>query len=162
MKAVVVYESLWGNTEQVAKAIADGFGPEAAAFSTAEVTPAVAADADVLVAGAPLQAFSLPTARIREGIVPGVGPAPDLSAPTLRSWLEQMPAGHGRFASFDTKIRWSPGSAANVIDEQLSKAGFTAIAGPQHFVVAGKFGPLRDGELDRARAWGRELAAAAR
>ncbi|MBI3746087.1 MAG: flavodoxin, partial [Chloroflexi bacterium] len=40
MKAVVVYESLWGNTEQVAKAIAEGFGPEASAFSTAQVSPA--------------------------------------------------------------------------------------------------------------------------
>ena len=162
MKAVVVYESLWGNTGQVAKAVADGIGPEAMALSTAEVTPEAAAEADLLVAGAPLQAFSLPTARIRESITDGMGPKPDLTAPTLRSWLERLPAGHGHYAAFDTKIRWSPGSAASVIDEELTRAGFKAIARSQHFVVAGKFGPLKDGEVERARAWGRELAAAAK
>ena len=162
MKAVVVYESLWGNTEDVAKAIAEGFGPEAEALSTAQVTPEVAAQADVLVAGAPLQAFSLPTARVRGSIVPDNGPAPDLTAPTLRAWLEQLPEGHGRYAAFDTKIRWSPGSAASVIDEHLTHAGYTPIAKSQHFVVAGKYGPLKDGEIERAKAWGKELALAAR
>ena len=162
MKAVVVYESLWGNTEHVARAIAEGIGPEAQALSTAEVTPEAAAEADLIVAGAPLQAFSLPTARVRESITVDDGPVPDLSAPTLRSWLERLPEGHGRCAAFDTKIRWSPGSAANVIDTELSRAGFTPIAGTQHFVVAGKFGPLKEGEVERARAWGRELALAAR
>jgi hypothetical protein len=162
MKAVVVYESLWGNTEVVAKAIAEGIGPDAQVFSTAEVSPEIAAQADLLVAGAPLQAFSLPTARTRESISFATGPKPDLSAPTLRSWLERLPAGHGRYAAFDTKIRWSPGSAANVIDHELTRAGYTPISGTQHFVVAGKFGPLKEGEVERARAWGRELALAAR
>lgn len=162
MKAVVVYESLWGNTRTVAEAIAEGFGPEAEVHSTAEVTPEAAAEADLLVAGAPLQAFSLPTARVRESIQPGDGPDPDLTAPTLRSWIERLPAGHGRFAAFDTKIRWSPGSAANVIDDQLTHAGYAPIATAQHFIVSGKFGPLKAGEVERARAWGRELAAAAR
>ena len=162
MKAVVVYESLWGNTGTVARAIAEGLGPEAQAFSTAEVTPEVAAAADLLVAGAPVQAFSLPSARIRAGITADTDPRPDLSAPTLRSWLDSLPAGRGAYAAFDTKIRWSPGSAASVIEEELQRAGFKAIARSQHFVVAGKFGPLKDGEIDRARAWGRELAAAAR
>jgi hypothetical protein len=162
MKAVVVYESLWGNTGAVARAIAEGIGPDARACSTAEVTPEAAAEVDLLVAGAPLQAFSLPTARIRGSITADTGPVPDLSAPTLRSWLERLPAGHGGYAAFDTKIRWSPGSAASVIDEELTRAGFKAVARSQHFVVAGKFGPLKDGEIERARAWGRELAEAAR
>jgi len=162
MKAVVVYESLWGNTGAIARAIAEGIGPEAEARSTADVAPEAAAEADLLVAGAPLQAFSLPTARIRNSITADSGPSPDLSAPTLRSWLERLPAGRGGYAAFDTKLRWSPGSAANVIDEELTRAGFKTLARPQHFVVAGKFGPLKDGEIERARTWGRELAAAAR
>lgn len=162
MKAVVVFESLWGNTEHVAAAIAEGFGPEAEALSTAQITPETAAQADVLVAGAPLQAFSLPTARVRDSIAPDGGPAPELSAPTLRSWLEHLPEGHGRYAAFDTKIRWSPGSAAGVIDEQMTNAGYTPIARSQHFIVAGKYGPLKEGEIERARAWGRELAEAVR
>ena len=38
MKAVVVYESLWGNTAAVARAIAAGIGPDARALSTSEAT----------------------------------------------------------------------------------------------------------------------------
>ena len=41
MKAIVVYESHWGNTAAVARAIAEGIGPEARALSTAEATGAV-------------------------------------------------------------------------------------------------------------------------
>ncbi len=162
MRAVIVYESLWGNTEDVAKAIAEGIGPEAEVFSTAEVSPEEAAKADLLVAGAPLQAFSLPSARVRDSIVPDTDPRPNLTDPTLRSWLERLPQGHAKCASFDTKIRWSPGSAATVIDGELARAGYRPIAKTEHFLVAGKFGPLKDGEAERARAWGEELAAAAR
>ncbi len=119
MKAVVVYESIWGNTKDVAKAIAEGIGPEAEAYSTDEIRPEVAAEADLIVAGAPIQGFSLPNARMRAGILPDTEPRPDLSAPTLRAWLEQLPGGDRPFAAFDTKIRWSPGSAARA---QLSGA----------------------------------------
>ena len=45
MKAVVVYESLWGNTAAIARAIAAGLGPEAKALSTAEATPDILAGA---------------------------------------------------------------------------------------------------------------------
>ncbi len=41
--------------------------------------------------------------------------------------------------------------------EALERAGYGPIDEPQGFVVAGKFGPLRDGELERARAWGATL-----
>jgi hypothetical protein len=161
MKAVVVYESIWGNTADVAKAIAEGIGPDAEAFSTDEIRPEVAAEADLIVAGAPVQGFSLPNARMRAGIMPDSEPRPALSAPTLRAWLEQLPGGDRRFAAFDTKIRWSPGSAASVIDSKMVEAGFKPIAKSQHFVVSGKFGPLKDGELERARTWGKALAEAA-
>jgi flavodoxin len=54
MKAIIVYESLWGNTAAVAHAIAGGIGPSARAMSTAEATPEVIAGADLLIAGAPV------------------------------------------------------------------------------------------------------------
>ncbi len=149
MKAVVVYESLWGNTEAVAKAIAEGFGPDATALSTAEATPELVAGADLIVAGAPMQAFSLPGERSRAGIRADTVPIPDLSIPTLRSWLETLPAGHGRSAAFETKIRWSPGSATRTIDTELEKAGYPPLVEAEHFVVTGTYGPLREGELDR-------------
>lgn len=161
MKAVVVYESIWGNTADVARAIAEGIGPGAAAYSTGEIRPEAAVEADLIVAGAPIQGFSLPNARMRAGILPDTEPRPDLSAPTLRAWLEQLPGGDRAFAAFDTKIRWSPGSAAAVIETEMTEAGFHSISKPQHFIVSGKFGPLKDGELERARAWGKALAEAA-
>ena len=76
MKAVVVYESLWGNTEAVARAIAEGIGPSATVLSTAEATPEVVAGAELIVAGAPLQAFSLPSDKVRAGIKKDQQPAP--------------------------------------------------------------------------------------
>ena len=64
MKVIVVYELHWGNTASVAKAIADGFGPEARALTTDEASPAAVADADLIIAGAPVMAFSLPSDRM--------------------------------------------------------------------------------------------------
>lgn len=160
MKAFVVYESLWGNTAAIARAIAEGLGPGATALSTAEATPELVAEADLIVAGAPIQGFSLPNDRMRAGIKPNQDPRPNLSSPTLRSWLERLPAGHGRSAAFETKIWWSPGSAVGTIDTELERAGYRPIAKPEKFIVKGQSGPLKDGELERAQAWGRTLAAA--
>jgi hypothetical protein len=114
------------------------------------------------VAGAPLQALSLPGDRSRAGIKRDSVPAPDLSAPTLRSWLETLPAGHGRSAAFETKLRWSPGSATKTIDQELEKAGYPAVVAAEHFVVTWSTGPLREGELDRAREWRARLASSVR
>ena len=96
MKAVVVYESLWGNTATIARAIAEGIGPEARVLTTAAATAAEVADADLIVAGAPVIGFKLPTDKMREGIRrnPGRAPAPpDLSHPAMQSWLEALPPG---------------------------------------------------------------------
>lgn len=163
MKAVVVYESLWGNTAAVARAIAEGIGPDARALSTAEARGAAIEGADLVVAGSPLLGFSLPTEAMRDGIrTQPAGPKADLSAPSMRSWLEGLPAGAGRSASFETRIWWSPGSAAKTIAQMLAAKGYASAAKPARFVVTGKYGPLKDGELDRARAWGAELAATTR
>ena len=66
MKTCVVYESLWGNTAAIARAIAEGLGPGARAISTAEATPEALAGAGLVVAGSPRFAFRLPTDAIRE------------------------------------------------------------------------------------------------
>ena len=163
MKAVVVYESLWGNTAAVARAIAEGIGPDVQALSTAEATSAAVEGADLIVAGAPVLAFGLPSEKVREGIRanPGKAPAPpDLSHPPMRAWLAALPAGHGRAAAFDTRVRGPWGSAAPAIANELERSGYAPIGKPLGFIVSGKFGPLRDGELERARLWGAELAQA--
>ena len=161
MKAIVVYESLWGNTAAVARAIAEGLGPGAQALSTAEATSAVVAGAELIVAGASLFAFQLPTDKIRETIrgKAATFPAPpDLSHPALRAWLETVPPGKGRAAAFETRIWWSPGGATGSILRALKKAGYAPLARGKRFRVAGLTGPLKPGELERARAWGAALA----
>ena len=76
----------------------------------------------------------------------------------MRAWLGDLPRSSGRCAAFETRIWWSPGSAAKKIAAGLEAAGYTRAAKPEPFLVAGRFGPLKDGEVDRARQWGASLA----
>ena len=164
MKAVVVYESIFGNTAAIAKAVAEGLGPDAAALTTDEATSAVVAGAEVVVAGAPVIAFGLASDKTRDGIGRGERNAetpPDVAHPSLKSWLDAMPSGHGAAAAFETRLWWSPRGATGSIERALRGAGYATIAKAQRFVVEGKYGPLREGELDRAREWGHQLAVAA-
>jgi hypothetical protein len=163
MNVIVVYESVWGNTAAVARSIAEGFGPEAEAYATDEVPKDIAVNADLIVAGSPVFAFGLPTEGMRENILRSETDAsspPDLSHPSLRSWLETLPPGKGRSAAFETRIWWSPRGATGTIEKMLSRLGYRRIARAEKFVVRDKYGPLREGELGRARAWGRALRAA--
>ena len=163
MKAVVVYESLWGNTAAIARAIAEGIGPEAQALTTSEATGAAIADADLIVAGAPLIAFRLPTEQMRENLRanPGKAPTPpDVSHPSMRAWLAALPAGRGRSAAFETRFPLSPGGATGAIARGLERAGYRSVAKEHRFIVKGMYGPLRDGEMEKARLWGAELAKA--
>jgi hypothetical protein len=163
MEAIVVYESVWGNTAAVAQAIAEGLGPDVRAYPTDEVPPDAVASADLIVAGSPVFAFQLPTEGIRQRILRDEADAsspPDLSHPSLRSWLDGLPPGHGRSAAFETRIWWSPRGATGTIEKQLARLGYPAAAKAEKFIVRDKYGPLREGELERARAWGRELRAA--
>jgi hypothetical protein len=161
VKAVVVYESLWGNTAAIARAIAEGIGPEARALSTTEASAEATAGADLIVAGAPLLGFRLPTDGMRTSI--GRDPKhaktpPNLSCPSLRSWLAALPKANGRCAAFETRVKWSPGSATGAIIKALENAGYRRIDKDLPFIVKGTYGPLADGEVERAKAWGTELA----
>ncbi len=80
----------------------------------------------------------------------------------MRAWLAGLPHGTGRAAAFETRYRWSPGGATGTIEEGLRAAGYAPVAQAERFLVTGRYGPLKDGELDRARAWGAELARAMR
>ena len=93
---------------------------------------------------------------IEDGPEPGA-PAPDLSHPSLRSWLAGMPSGATACAAFDTEVRGPFGKGAPTIAKALQAKGYNLIAKPEGFIVEGKYGPLRPGELDRARAWGQTL-----
>jgi hypothetical protein len=161
LNAVVVYESHWGNTAAIAEAIAAGLGPEARALTTDEASDAAVAAAELIVAGAPVIAFGLPSDKMLDslGSKSRKAPAPpDLSHPSMRSWLARLPFGRGHSAAFETGIRWSPGGATGAIDRGLEVAGYRPVGKSRRFVVKGTYGPLRDGELELARQWGAELA----
>ena len=132
MKAVVVYESLWGNTAEVARAIAEGIAPEARALSTAEATNEAITGADLIVAGAPVLGFKLPTEQMRQGARTNPGGKPprpaDLSHPSMRSWLDAVPAGQGLSAAFDTQVR-GPFGALNGVRPSRLRPPFPACLG---------------------------------
>jgi hypothetical protein len=160
MKAIVVYESLWGNTAAVARAIAEGIGPGAQVLSTSEATADVVAGVDLIVAGSPVLAFKLPTEQIRDSlrIKPIDAPAPaDLSHQSMRSWLAGLPKGNARAAVFETRVRGPFGHATPEITKALATAGYLSTTRPLSIIVTGKYGPLKEGELERARQWGAEL-----
>jgi hypothetical protein len=160
MKAVVVYESHWGNTAEVARAVAAGIGPEAQVLTTEEASPEAIADADLLVVGAPVIAFGLPSPRAEDAIAATAAEAPvppEMIHPSMFWWLSDLPQGSGQAAAFETHIRWAPGGATGAIERGLARKGYHLTADAGKFVVKGRYGPLRDGELERAREWGSGL-----
>jgi hypothetical protein len=113
--------------------------------------------------GSPLLGFSVPN----EAMIDGIRKNPahpkdktDVSQPPMRTWLETVPAGTAACATFETRIWWSPGSAAKGIAKALAAKGYRPI-GAERFIVKGQYGPLKDGEVERARAWGADLAKSA-
>jgi flavorubredoxin len=163
MKAVVVYESHFGNTAAVARAIAEGIG-DARALNTDEATPEAIDDAELIVAGAPVIAFGLSRDGMKAQIEAAADKAPthpDVAHPLLRTWLDRLPPGPRLGAAFETRIWWSPRGATGTIESRMKRIGYRIAGKPERFIVAGGYGPLRDGELDRARVWGASLAKAA-
>ena len=160
MNGLVVYESHWGNTAAVAEAIAAGLGGTSRAVTTDEATESVVAAADVLVVGAPVIAFRLASEEMRAGLVEDrKAPRPaDVSHRSMRKWLAALPHGRGPAAAFETRIWWSPRGATGDIERGLQTAGYTIDVKAGRFVVEATYGPMREGELERARTWGAHLA----
>ncbi len=157
MKAVVVYESFWGNTAAVARAIAEGIGQGAKALSTAEADSTALAGVDLLVAGAPVIAFGLCSDSTRpkaSQVKPG-DPKPDTANPTMRSWLRGLSKGQGIAAAFQTRMRIPlPNSSAKTIARALAALGYRVDAKPASFFAVSVFpaplGPMiRMGALER-------------
>ena len=169
MNALVVYESLWGNTAAIAHAVAEGIGPGTRVAHTGEVDPAEAASVDLLVVGAPVHAFSLPTTGTKASVATRrVAPGdlePELDQPPVRDWLAGIPSGTGIAAAFDTRVRGPLGKGgASKIEKLLEEKGFRVAHVSQGFLIANEKNPkspasmLREGELEKARKWGAELA----
>lgn len=162
-RALVVYESVLGNTQAVAKAIAEGLG-ESRPVTVREVADApdtIPPDVALLVVGGPTHAFGLSRPETRADA--------EREAPTqvvstgrgIREWLEGLSPGDGGTptVTFDTRVDKPrlPGSAAKKARKQLSHKGYPSFEEPHSFYVHGKAGPMVDDELARARSWGEEL-----
>jgi hypothetical protein len=162
MHAVVVFETLWGNTEQVAREIAEGIGLEAAEMVEAVSAPAVLeTDVDLLVVGGPTHAFSMSSEKTRESAKQQG--ATNIPLRGIREWIESLssPGRDVLVATFDTRVTSPrlPGSAAKKAMKRLVALGFRPVAKPESFGVHGYSGPVTDGELERARRWGERLGA---
>jgi hypothetical protein len=168
MKSVIVYESMFGNTEHIARKVAQGLaqpGSDTVLRDVREVGPGDLAASDLLVVGAPTHAFSLSRQSTRDDAV-RQGADPSRASFGVREWLDGIDAAfpvaaeRPRVAIFDTrveKVRRLPGSAAKRGARVLRSRGFEVLGRPTSFYVADVKGPVTFGEFDRAREWGARL-----
>ena len=167
MHSLVVYESMFGNTAEIACAIAAGLGTHSlVALTEVGVAPSeIDRSVDLLVVGGPTHAFGLSTRSSRlsaeDDAVGGV-----ISRNIgLRDWLAGVSFGSmaTSAAAFDTRIDKPriPGSAAHAALRRLRRQGVYVAAPAESFYVSGMTGPLIPGETDRAQRWGESLAVAA-
>jgi flavodoxin len=145
MRALVVYDSLYGNTEKIAEAIGGAIaGGEVSVLRAGEVGPPELENISLLVVGAPTQG-----GRATEAVR-------DLLNRITKAEINGVDA-----AAFDTRVTSKVakifGYAANKIASNLKKKGANLIAEPEGFFVEGTKGPLTQGELERAAEWGKGL-----
>lgn len=163
MRAVVVYESMWGNTAAVAQTIArqlERYG-DVRLVSVLEASPSTVSGVDLVVVGGPthVHGMSRPSSRLSTA---ATGPLPGAAAGSgVQEWLRELPDGHKTWAAaFDTRLdkpRWLVGAASGGISRALRKHGYRMIVPAKSFVVADREGPLKAGEIGRADAWAEEI-----
>jgi len=163
MRAVVAYESWFGNTGALAEAVADELGAEYDVTLVSVDGPPPSLDGvDLVVVGAPTHVHGLSSTYSRRSALQQKGEDREPGG-GARGWLAELPPGEGRrAAAFDTRIDKPVvlvGSAGRTLARRLSRKGFALVAPAESFFVRDSEGPLADGELDRARAWARMVAA---
>jgi len=144
MKALIVYDSVYGNTEKIARAIAEAITPsnEVKVVGAGEANPSELESIDLLIVGSPTHG-GRPT-------------------PAVQNLLNKVPELQGiNVAAFDTRIPTKLvkvfGYAAGRIANNLKKKSGTLIASPEGFFVTGGQGPLKEGELERAAGWAKGI-----
>lgn len=179
MRAVVVYESMYGNTHLVAAAIGeglamgDGLGDAnevsvVAVVAVGRADPEALAGADLIVVGGPTHAHGISHDSTRQSAVDAVSSTendlsldPDAQNGDLRTWLSGIDGAGRMAAAFDTRVDIAAslsGRASKGISRKLRHHGFDEIIEPESFLVT-KATHLEPGEVDRAREWGRQLVA---
>ncbi|WP_344801171.1 flavodoxin family protein [Microlunatus ginsengisoli] len=162
MRSMVVYESYFGCTQQVAEAIGAGL----TCYGTVHVLPVAQArgmraiDVDLLVVGGPTHAHAMTSAHSRESAVDRGADGVSAEAPAygLREWFDEIEQGAGPAAAFDTRIDASAlmtGRASKGIAHRLRRHGFHLVAEPESFLVS--HDTLLPDEAARARSWAEGL-----
>ena len=157
MKALIVYDSAYGNTEKIAKAIGGAITGEVKVLRVGEVNSSEMESIDLLIVGSPTQGFR-PTKSVQ-------------------TFIESIPGGTLKgidTGAFDTRIHASDvgtglrlimkmgGYAAPRISGKLKKKGGNVIVLPEGFFVKDKEGPLKEGELERAVSWAKGILESSR
>lgn len=171
MKVAVVYESMFGNTRQIAEAIREGLARhhEAEAWRVADVGSHDLSGLALLVVGGPTHAWSMSRASTRKAAAKQAADNPSavtLEAgavgPGLREWLAGVDLAGVAVAAFDTRMAVPvvvSGAASRSIARALRRRGGHFVSARRSFLVT-KLNTLVDGELALAREWGEELAEA--
>jgi hypothetical protein len=172
MRALIVYESMYGNTHRVAEMIGSGlrqFG-ETDVVPVDEATPELLDGVDLLVVGGPTHVHGMSRPTTRESAAEAVSKPgtdltldPDWAGDGVREWLESLDEGGGRSAAaFDTRIgvpQVISGRASKGIAKKLRHHGFELVVEPESFLVD-KENHLEPGEEEHAHRWVEELASA--
>jgi flavodoxin len=155
---LVVYDSVFGNTEQIAQAIGNALGSQedVEIIRVSNAKPEQLTGLKLLIVGSPTQQFR-PTAAIN-----------NLLKRIPKNGLKGV-----KIAAFDTRLTMSDiekspilsffvrlfGYAAQPISDRLKKKGAELIIPPEGFLVEGTQGPLKEGELERAANWAKQIIA---
>ena len=146
MNILVVYDTVYGNTEQIGRAIAEGADSDVKILHAKDAGPADFEGIDFLFIGAPTQ-----------------GGRPTQPTQGLLKALSSDDVKDLKIATYDTRIsaRWVGifGYATGRIAKALKKKGANLTRDPEPFFVTGTEGPLKEGELERAAAWAKETVA---
>ncbi|MFX1284689.1 MAG: flavodoxin family protein [Promethearchaeota archaeon] len=147
MNGLIIYDSVYGNTEQVAQAIGNALNSQmdVELVRVSDVNPDKLAEVKFLIIGSPTHAGS-PTESMRDFLN-------NISDSAIKDI---------NVATFDTRLSTRLvkifGYAAGKIAKSLKKKGGILIASPEPFFVKGRKGPLKEGELERAAHWGKDIS----
>lgn len=152
MKILILYDSFYGNTEKIAEAIGSGLVGDIKIIHVKKAGISQVKNINLLVVGSPTHG-GMPT-------------------PSIAAFLKTLPddsLAWVNVAAFDTRFATEDHGialkivmnvlrfAAGRIVRTLKRKGGIPIAKPEGFIVEDKEGPLKKGELERAKAWAKRL-----
>lgn len=160
MKALVIYDSVYGNTEQVARAVGKGLEAQGdvALVRVGDVKVDQLRGVDLIIVGSPTQRFN--TMPAISNLLKGL-PKDSLKGVKVAAFDTRLSASEINktpVLAFFVKL-WGKGAyAAKPIADLLRSKGGKLNAPPEGFLVEGTEGPLVPGELNRAEAWAKQIS----